>query len=232
MKMQIRVLGAAALLLCGSPLLAAGEGRQIFENQCVSCHAVNAPARSADHLERIWQRKGPDLYHAGDKFREAWLAAWLQAPTPIRPGGVMYSRHLTAGEEGDQIDIAAVEQHPTLDAAAAASVAEHLTSLHAPEGYLEDIEIGTPSRMDAKMGRLFFKKLRGCAACHQDGAGEGGRSGPQLYTAGKRLTPEYVYSYMKNPQKFDPGVWMPDLGLNETDLKRLTAYVLSLSEEE
>jgi len=231
MKSYTIALGAAALLLAAPSIFAAGEGRQIFENQCVSCHAVKAPAAAADHLERIWQRKGPDLYHAADKFQKDWLSAWLQEPTRIRPGGVLYTRAVEAGKDGDQITAANLKQHPKLDAAAAASVTDYLMTLHAPGGFLEDVSLGKPSRMDAKMGKLFFKKLRGCAACHQDGAGEGGESGPQLYTAGKRLTPEYVYSYMKNPQKFDPGVWMPDLGLNETDLKRLTAYVLSLSEE-
>lgn len=231
MRMHFTLLGAV-LLATAQPLFAAGEGRQVFENQCASCHAVTAPDTAADNLQRMWQRKGPDLYHAGDKFRKAWLATWLQAPARIRPGGALYSRHLKPGAEGDLIDASGLQAHPALEAEAAAAVADYLATLRAPEGYIDDVEIGKPSRMDAKMGKLFFKKLRGCAACHQDGAGEGGLSGPQLYTAAERLTPEYVYSYLKNPQKFDPGVWMPDLGLNETDLKRLTAYVLSLSEEE
>lgn len=232
MKVYFNVFAAIALFATASPLLTADEGRRIFENQCASCHATEAPDANGDRLDRIWRRKGPDLYHAGDKFREEWLQAWLQAPSRIRPGAELYVRHLEAGADGDAIDADAIDPHPSVDAESAELLTAYLMGLQAPEGYIEEVEIGKPSPVDAKMGRLFFKKLRGCAACHQDGAGEGGLSGPQLYTAGARLQPEYVYSYMKSPQKFDPGVWMPDLGLNETDLKRLTAYVLSLSEEE
>lgn len=232
MKTHFNVFAVAALLTMASPLPAADEGRRIFENQCASCHATNPPDADGDHLDRIWRRKGPDLYHAGDKFREEWLRDWLQAPSRIRPGAELYARHVDAGADGDVIDDDTIEPHPSVDADTAESLTAYLMGLRAPEGFIEDVAIDKPSRIDAKMGRLFFKKLRGCAACHQDGAGEGGLSGPQLYTAGARLKPEYVYSYTKNPQKFDPGVWMPDLGLNETDLKRLTAYVLSLSEEE
>lgn len=232
MKAQVMAMGASALLLGAPPLLAADEGRPIFEKQCVSCHAVTAPDAGADHLERLWQRKGPDLYLAGDKFNADWLEAWLQAPTRIRPGDEFYGRHVQAGSDGDVLDVAPESTHDKLDAQAAAAVTEYLMTLRAPAGFIEQVEIGTPSAMDARMGRLFFKKLRGCAACHQDAAGEGGLSGPQLYNAGERLTPQYVYSYLKDPQKFDPGVWMPNLGLNDTDLKRLSAYVLSLSEGE
>src|SRR3546814_7739389 len=71
------------------------------------------------------------------------------------------------------------------------------------------------------MGKLAFGKLRGWVACHQDAQGQGGLSGPQLYDAGQRLRPDYVLTYTKDPQKFDPHVWMPTLTLSEHDLQRL-----------
>lgn len=224
-------MGVAAALSLGSGVAgAAPDGKQIFGAQCASCHAINAPAAGKD-LDRIWKRKGPDLYHAGDKFRPEWLAGWLQKPTRVRPGGVFYYRHVKAGKDGDRLDDAALPTHPALAAADAAAVADYLAGLHAPSGYIEKAPAGKPSRMDAKMGKLFFAKLRGCAACHTGGS-KGGESGPELGDAGARLRPDYVYSYIKNPQKFDPGVWMPTLELSEQDLKRLTAYVLSLSGKE
>src|SRR3546814_17713254 len=77
------------------------------------------------------------------------------------------------------------------------------------------------------MGKLAFGKLRGCVACHQDAQGQGGLSGPQLYDAGQRLRPDYVLTYTKDPQKFDPNVWMPTLTLSEPDLPRLTGSIVS-----
>jgi mono/diheme cytochrome c family protein len=81
------------------------------------------------------------------------------------------------------------------------------------------------------MGAMFFGKLRGCSACHQNALGKGGLSGPELYTASQRLQPDYVYSYIKNPQAIDPHVWMPALGLPEPDLQRLTGYIMQLKAE-
>jgi len=78
---------------------------------------------------------------------------------------------------------------------------------------------------------MLFAKLRGCSACHQSAPDKGGQSGPELYSAGDRLQPDYILSYIANPQALDPGVWMPALGLSDQDLKRLTAYLLGLKVE-
>jgi mono/diheme cytochrome c family protein len=80
------------------------------------------------------------------------------------------------------------------------------------------------------MGEMFFVKLRGCGACHQSKPGVGGFSGPELYTAGARLQPDFIYAYIKDPQKIDPHIWMPTLALSEPDLQRLTSYIAHLGQ--
>src|SRR3546814_21082258 len=35
-------------------------------SQCASCHALTRPADTT--VEHLWNRKGPDLWYAGDKF--------------------------------------------------------------------------------------------------------------------------------------------------------------------
>ncbi len=194
--------------------------------QCASCHALTRPADpTVDHL---WTRKGPDLWYAGDKFNRDWLVGWLQNPTTIRPGGVMWFKHAKAGDPRDTIDTAAVEKHPKVDAATAERLADALLQLKSglvPEGAFK------PEAVNMTMGKLAFGKLRGCVACHQDQPGQGGLSGPQLYDAGQRLRPDYVLAYTKDPQQFDPHVWMPTLTLSEPDLQRLTGYIMSLGKE-
>jgi len=194
--------------------------------QCASCHALTRPSdTTVDHL---WTRKGPDLWYAGDKFNRDWLVGWLQNPTTIRPGGVMWFKHAKAGDPRDTIDTAAVEKHPKVDAATAERLADALLQLKSglvPEGAFK------PEAVNMTMGKLAFGKLRGCVACHQDQPGQGGLSGPQLYDAGQRLRPDYVLAYTKDPQQFDPHVWMPTLTLSEPDLQRLTGYIMSLGKE-
>lgn len=195
--------------------------------QCASCHALAKPADAT--LDRLWTRKGPDLWYAGDKFNRGWLVGWLQDPTTIRPGGVLWFKHAKPGEPRDTIDAATVEKHPKVDAATAARLADALLLLKSgglvPEGAYK------PEAANMMMGKLAFDKLRGCSSCHQGQPGQGGLSGPEFYDAGKRLRPDYVLAYTRNPQQFDPHVWMPTQTLSDPDLQRLTGYVTSLGKE-
>src|SRR3546814_12257688 len=89
------------------------------------CSADLALTRPADTtVEHLWNRKGPDLWYAGDKFNREWLVGWLQNPTTIRPGGVMWFKHAKAGDPHDTIDTAAVETQPKVDEATAEKLAD------------------------------------------------------------------------------------------------------------
>jgi cytochrome c1 len=56
-------------------------------------------------------------------------------------------------------------------------------------------------------------------------------SGPEVYTAGKRLQEDYLISYMRNPQAWDPKIFMPNRHLTDTDLQKFVNYFHVLSEE-
>lgn len=224
--MQLKWLALLGMGLC-APLAQAQSGNEILQSQCASCHALQKPADLT--LDRLWTRKGPDLYYAGDKFNEAWLVRWLQNPTRIRPAGEFYFHHVKAGPKQDVVDESTLTVHPKLSAADAQAAAKALMAL-APAGLVEKGAYkGQP--VSPMIGAMFFNKLRGCASCHRSRPDFGGQSGPELYTAGVRLQPDYILAYMKDPQKFDPHVWMPRLHLNDPDLQRLTSYIVSLSKK-
>lgn len=195
---------------------------------CASCHALTKPDNPT--VEHIWERKGPDLWYAGDKFNRDWLVSWLQEPTTIRQGGVLWFKHTKSTDKGDQIDTAAVPVHPKVDAAKAEKLTDALMQLKS-DGLVTEGAYD-PAAANPRMGKLGFTKLRGCIACHEDVKGTGGLSGPGLFDAGKRLNPDFVLAYMKDPQKFDPHVWMPTLVLSDVDLQRITGYVVSLGKED
>jgi mono/diheme cytochrome c family protein len=215
---------AAAAIAATAAVPAHADGAADLKAQCGACHALERPA--APSVDRLWTRKGPDLWYAGVKFRRDWLVNWLQKPTTIRPGGVMWFNHAKPGEPRDTIDPASVPAHSAVSAQAAETLADALMALK-PDGLVQ------PGGFKAEganltMGKMAFSKFRGCSSCHQDKPGQGGLSGPQLYDAGVRLQPDYVQAYTKDPQAFDRFVWMPRLGLSDQDLQRLTAYITTL----
>lgn len=215
------ILVALAALGAGSAYAADTADLQ---RQCVACHVFEKPADAS--VERLWERKGPDLWYAGAKFNRTWLVKWLQKPTTIRPGGVMWFKHTKPGDPRDAINPSGIEPHPSVDAAAAEKLADALMTLTG--GGVVDANAFKPGGANLAMGKLAFGKLRGCTACHQEKPSSGGVSGPQLYDAGQRLQPSYILAYTKNPQDFDRFIWMPRLNLSDTDLQRITAYIVSL----
>ncbi len=224
------LLGALAL---GTSTLSvwAGGGQDLLAKQCIACHAIAKPENAS--LERLWERKGPDLYFAGSKFNREWLEAWLQNPTVIRPAGVMYSKVVKAGSAGatDVIDASQLPAHPKLAKADAALAADALMALKGDDGLVEK---GTFKNepVNASFAAMLFSKLRGCSSCHAAKPDTGGASGPELYTAGTRLQPDFVLAYLKDPQKFDAYVWMPKFDLNAADLQKLTGYIATLKSAE
>lgn len=228
--MNLHLLAVLGLGLIAGPALAAeSAGAALLKSQCMGCHAVSRPESTS--LDRLWERKGPDLYYAGSKFNRPWLEKWLQNPVRIRPAGELYARHVKGTDKEDAVDESTLTPHVKLSKAEAAAVAEALMALAGPAG-LVDKGAFKGEKVNMAMGGMFFGKLRGCAACHMAKPGSGGSSGAELYTAGERLQPDYIYSYIKNPQKFDPRIWMPTLGLAEPDLQRLTGYILQLDARE
>jgi len=63
-----------------------------------------------DRRRPRWQRKGSDLFYAGNKYRPAWVEAWLQNPKRIRPAGMFYMDHVKSGPKRDLVDKATLSK--------------------------------------------------------------------------------------------------------------------------
>lgn len=224
MKLQALLAGVAAIAAAVSAVPAAAQISPELKAQCSACHALEKPANPT--LARLWSRKGPDLWYAGDKFNQPWLVKWLQKPTPIRPGGVMWFNIAKPGDPRDTLDTSQLKPHPAVDAATAAKLADQLMKLKSG-GLVTPGAYKTDAAPNMTMAKMAFGKLRGCVACHSDKPGEGGLSGPAFHDADERLQPDFVYAYTKDPQAFDRYVWMPKASLTDQDLQRLTAYIVS-----
>lgn len=215
-------------LVAFASLPAHASGADTLKAQCGSCHALSKPATTS--IDSLWDRKAPDLYYAGVKFNRDWLVQWLQDPKPIRPAGYPYFKNVVTGKDHDEVDKSKLKPHMHLSKQDAEAVADALMAMK-PDGIVEKGAFKGGSA-NLRMGALYFNKLRGCSACHQGEDGNGGFSGPELTDAGKRLQLDFIASYVKDPQKIDPHVWMPTLNMSDHDIQLLTAYLVHLGTEE
>ena len=217
----------AGLLLSLSLLASAQTAETLLKGQCAGCHNLTGPAPMT--LAALWTRKGPDLFYAGNKYRQDWLAEWLQAPKRIRPAGMFFADHIKTTADGDAIDTTTLTPHPQLAAEQAKAVAAYLMTLKARTDLIKAGDY-MPGTISPSMGEMMFDKFRGCLACHEIEPGYGGASGPEVYTVAKRLQADYMVSYMRDPQAWDPRTFMPNKHLKEQDLQKFVHYFNALSE--
>lgn len=217
-------------LLGGLSSLSFADGADIVSKQCAGCHALERPDYDGLGIEERGQRKGPPLYYAGNKYRGDWLKSWLQAPARIHPAGYFPPSNTIATENGDVVDASALPQHMALGAEDADSVTGYLMSLRPHDELIagEPYQAGTVAM---RMGQLDFRRFKGCNACHQDELGSGGVSGPELYTAGDRLDPRYIVSFIRNPTLWDRHSMMPIQEMNDAAIHKLADYLNTISGE-
>jgi len=85
-------------------------------------------------------------------------------------------------------------------------------------------------------GEKLFRKKKSCLACHQvnedEGEGEeGGIVGPDLSRSGFSYTPEWLYTWIGNPQHVKPDTKMPNMGLEKEEGRAITAYLSKMMGE-
>jgi len=207
------VLPVTALFIALSWGVSLADGKGIFASKnCGSCHQIQGPAAEKTFDDQL-KKKGPELWYSGSKFKKEWLEEWLEKPATIRP--LKYN----------SVTDKNTDKHPALSKKEADEVAEYLMTLTAKE-----VAKGTAEEKVTPQGKNLFIKRYSCVGCHSIKAGAqkvGGVSGPDLSEAGKRLTADWVYAYLKEPKVFKPVKRMPvfvDI-INDNEMKTLAGFV-------
>ncbi len=183
------------------------EGRLLFAQlRCAACHEASAilPVKGAGLPELA--QDAPVFDELGAKFREPWLAHWINDPHSIRPHSLMPK--VFAAKPGEI-------------AQPAADLAAYFATLGTPaEGKPID-EALVPE------GGALFANL-GCIACHSrpdaDGPDEHDRV-PLSHLTAKWQTPA-LETWLKDPAKNYQWNRMPHFRLNDDEARRLTAYLI------
>jgi len=98
--------------------------------------------------------------------------------------------------------------------------------------FVADEKLDVSKKVTLDKGEVLIDKVYGCLSCHYVEPGYGGYTGSELYTAGKRLQPEFMLSYIKRPKNWDPKIWMPNGHVKPDDLNRIVNYLILLSKED
>ncbi|MEI9895208.1 MAG: c-type cytochrome [Chthoniobacter sp.] len=190
------------------------EGRLLFaQNRCSACHEAAAALPPKGQGMPELAQDAPTFDAIGDKYREPWLAAWINDPRSIRPHALMPK--LFAGAPG-KID------------PRAADIAAYFASAgaHAEDDKPIDESLAAP-------GGALFANL-GCIACHPkpdaDGADEHDRI-PLAHVKAK-WHPQALREYLLNPAKTYAWNRMPHFRLSDTEASQLTAYLITAASRE
>jgi mono/diheme cytochrome c family protein len=173
---------------------------------CPICHK-----KVADH-----RQLAPNIGHEGSKLHRDWLFAFLKSPHRIRPiGFIPLSKTMMPNFQFSDEE--------------ASALVEYLMSLK--DAGVSKSEMGTlrmtPEQIE--QGRTLFTDQFACDACHRIGD-KGGVIGPNLKEASKRLRPEWIFHWLKNPQAVRPDSPMPNFGVSNAQARALIAFILSSGE--
>ncbi len=180
----------------------AGQAGQLMRDlRCFSCHAING--RGGD--------MAPDLTWEGSSVQEKWLTDFLKNPNTLRP--------------------ALIRRMPkfNLSDAEIKELTDYMMTVYQTPEFDRDSLPAASSPAQIEQGRQLFYSKYACSSCHiVDPAKDKGYIGPTLTAVGARLTPAWMYHWLKNPQQLRPGTIEPNQHISDDDARALTAYLSSL----
>jgi len=200
--------------------------REYVESSCGSCHKEeNVP--SAEHLnngrkmivgsscagchviEGFSKAFAPSLNGIGDKVNRQWLVDWLENPYNMKWNSRMPDFILS-----DQDSQALADFLMTFK--------EHGRKL---ESFPPALKIYKFDEKMIELGKARFREAR-CISCHTVDE-RGGPLASELGKIGSKVSPQWLYDFLKNPQAVQPEIPMPQYGFSESELEAVTAYMLT-----
>ena len=199
------------------------RGRALLaELNCQGCHRLPGVERPA--------MLGPDLTNVGTKVTREWIYKWLKEPRTIvdKDGNVTVNGYET--EEEPRMPKFRLTETELRGLSAYLSVQK----AKAPAAYKIDARVVAAWSKNpdlASQGELRFRQMF-CSTCHSlavTRAGEtkliGGDIGPELTKVGSKVNPDWLVTWLRDPQGYLPRTRMPRYGLSDEDLYKVTQYI-------
>jgi len=188
--------------LDGAPVFSSAK-RLMIESGCFGCHEI----KGYTDLAKI----GPELGHIARKTNPEWVYRWVKNPKEYNPHTRMPNFLLTEDQ--------------------AEAVTAYLFDAS------EKIPFSLPKGMfvggDAGRGKSIFESV-GCRACHTLGNDSKVREkrgtsydiAPELTRVGSKVSPDWIYDWVRNPRHYNPTTKMPNLRLTDREAKDVTAFLM------
>jgi cytochrome c1 len=177
-------------------------GKLVDDLRCLSCHTINGNGGDM----------APDLSWEGSAVQRSWLEEFMRNPNTLRPALIrrMPKFNLTPGE--------------------VKTISDYLLSAHQAQGIDSGlVDLHALGADAAARGKQLFYSKYGCQSCHiADYKNDKGYVGPALASVGNRLTPGWMYQWLKDPAALRPGTMMPNFNLKDDEARDLTAFLTTL----
>lgn len=175
---------------------------------------------------------GPELADLGAHLRLPWMAAYLVSPEQFGvPPAVMPPQFYQVSADRRHFEAFLPDADRRI-----LTLVGHLSGIGA--GRAAELDAGfarvkeAHPGVTAAQGRLLFEALN-CAACHRHPTlGPRTNAAPALASAGSRLQPDWLVSYLRKPAAirragFHPGdaSRMPDFGLRDDEVRALATFL-------
>lgn len=146
---------------------------------------------------------GPILNQIANRRTEEWLRRWLKDPNAVKPGTKMPQFPFTPDEYERALG--------------------YLTTMKRD---IDTKSILARDDVPRQKGKTLFEEYD-CSACHRVGA-EGRFIGPDLTWLGRRKTEDWERIWLKDPDAWKPGTFMPNFQIPAEAIEALTSYLKSL----
>lgn len=194
------------------------KGRELIENYgCYACHKIEG----WEHLEK----PGPSLHKITSKVLSVeWLKNWIWSPFSFNPKSRMPHFFDQPNNSNPEFK---VRNYAEVNA-----MTEYIVSKAKPYKPFAKYNTG-----NAENGKQLIQTI-GCVGCHQvEGIDDkwnmvGQRKGPYLTNLGSKVNPDWLVSWLKQPNHYDPSTIMPSFRLTDKEANDIAAYLLASKNEQ
>lgn len=189
------------------------KGRQLTEQYgCYGCHKIEG----WQHLDK----PGPSLVKITAKTNIEWMKNWIWSPHSFNPKSKMPAFFMQANNSAPEF--------MAKNEAEVNAMATYLVHKAKPYKPFTTFKGG-----NADKGKELIETV-GCVGCHMvEGIDEkwnnvGNRKGTYLTGTGSKVDADWLVSWLKKPDHYDPTSVMPSFRLTDQEANDITAYLMNL----